>query len=137
MPQMRESLAEVSLRNVLSFRVLNTDLKCLYIQAETDARLHVDTVCIPCDGSRPTVANFFVTGAGITEISLDRCNEGEKSLLAFPQVWACEKSTRTFSWKHRSLTSLFAEDIGRYNGEWPGDYWMYTCRDKKAGMYRE
>ena len=131
---MEGPFAVVSLRNLLSFRVLNTDLQYVYIQAETNGRLHVDTVCIPCDGSRPPVANFVVTGAGTTEIPFYKCNESEKSLLAFPQVWACETSTRTFSWEHRSLTGLFAKDIGRHNGGWWGDYWMYSCRDKKASI---
>lgn len=122
--------------NLLSFRVLNTGLQYVYIQAKQNDRPHVDTVRIPCDGSRPIVANFLLTGAGTTEVSFHTCNKGEKSLLAFPQVWAFEKRTRTFNWKHRSLTSLFAKDIERHNGGWWGDYWMYSCRNKKAGMYR-
>lgn len=122
---------------LLSFRVPNTGLQYVYIQVKIVGSPHVDTVRIPCDGSRPTVDNFVLTVAGTTEVPIDTCNKGEKKLLAFPQVWACEKSPRTFSWKHRSLTSLFAEDIARHNGGWGGDYWMYSCRDKEAGMYRE
>lgn len=122
---------------LLSFRVPNTGLQYVYIQVKIVGSPHVDTVRIPYDGSRPTVHNFVLTGAGTTEVPIDTCNKGEKKLLAFPQVWACEKSTGMFSWKHRSLTSLFAEDIARHNGGWGGDYWMYSCRDKEAGMYRE
>ena len=36
-----------------------------------------------------------------------------------------------------ALTRVFAKDRGDYKGHWWADYWMYTCRDKIAGMYRE
>lgn len=121
MPQMEGPFAVVSLRIYYLFECLTLVYNtCTYIQAKQNDRPHVDTVRIPCDGSRPIVANFLVTGAGTTEVPFHTCNKGEKSLVAFPQVWACEKSTRKFSWKHRSLTSLFVEDIGRQNGGWGG-----------------
>lgn len=103
-------------------------------------KLNVDTVCIPCDSFKPYEANFCLASTRDVGLAcyIDKdYNEYERWLRFVPKVWLSEDYTETFSWKHRSLTGVAAKDLGDYKGHWRADYWMYTCRDKNAGMYRE
>lgn len=106
---------------MLIFNLCQTTLK---------SNIMLKIVRIPYDGSPSTAEAVALTEIGPGGTSLDECIEQEKWLTCFPKI----KESQAFSWKHRSLVGVTAENLGRSSGDWKADYLMYTCQDKQAGM---
>ena len=115
----------------------STDLRYVYVQVTMTSTPRVKSVVIPYDGSLPYIVDFSSVIPGTSDISIDDSTEDEELLGLIPQIWVPGEHKQTFSWKHRSVILMPAEDIPNHGGGSREAYLLYTCRDEEAGTYRK
>lgn len=106
-----------------------------YVQVTMGSLPMAEAIVLPFDGSLPYIGNFFLITPGTGALSINDCNEDEELLGLVPQVWVPERWDESFSWNHRSVAVISADDIEDYEGDWRENYMLYTCRDEEARTY--
>ena len=99
----------------------------------------VQSIVMPHDGSLPYKTDFLLVTPGTSDISIVDCQEDEELLGLIPKIWAPpEWHGQKFSWDHRSVTVISAQDIEDHGGgDWRETYLLYTCADEGVGTWRK